>query len=127
MQVQDATARASAASDSSAITGSNPGLPRQLAGRIALAYLGFGLLWIFATDWLLYLLGIDPASAPIVQTAKGWLFVIGTAVLIYLLLTTLQKRNEAVLAALIESRNEISRINAALEQRVTERNYRYQT
>jgi signal transduction histidine kinase len=102
-------------------------LPRQLAGRIALAYLGFGLLWIFVTDRMLQWIGIDPATAPIVQTSKGWLFVIGTAILFYLLLTTMQRRNEAVLAALLESRNEIGRINAALEQRVTERTRQLET
>jgi signal transduction histidine kinase len=126
MQAQQATSHVDATVESPSAS-ATPDLPRQLAGRIALAYLGFGLLWVFATDWLLHLAGIDPTRVPIVQTSKIWLFVIGTAVLIYLLLTALQKRNEAVLAALIESRNEISRINAALEQRVTERTRQLET
>jgi len=126
MRTQDSTSDADAAMEP-APDRSNSNLPRQLAGRIALAYLGFGLLWIFFTDRILQWLGIDPQRAPIVQMSKGWLFVIGTAALIYILLTALQRRNEAVLAALLESRNEIARINAALEQRVTERTRQLET
>ena len=49
------------------------------------------------------------------------MFVVGSAGLVFVLLTAVQRRKYAVLAALLESRNEISRINAELEQRVIER------
>jgi len=96
-------------------------LPRRLVGRIALGYLAFGMVWIFISDRLLPWFGIDAQTTLAWQTAKGWLFVIGSALLVYVLLLSLQRRNVTVLAALLESRHEVTRINAALEQRVTER------
>ena len=96
-------------------------LPRRLVGRIALGYLAFGVLWIFISDRLLPWMGIDAQATLAWQTAKGWLFVIGSALLVYVLLSSLQRRNVTVLAALLESRNEVTRINADLERRVTER------
>jgi light-regulated signal transduction histidine kinase (bacteriophytochrome) len=100
-----------------------PALPSSWPLRVALAYLVFGILWIFFSDRAQFWLGIDVASALRFQTAKGWLFVMGSAVLIFVLLSVVQRRNQAVLAALLESRNEVSRINAELEQRVIERTH----
>jgi light-regulated signal transduction histidine kinase (bacteriophytochrome) len=55
------------------------------------------------------------------QTSKGWLFVLGSAGLLYALLRHREHRNDAVLAALLESQRQVQRMNADLEQRVTER------
>lgn len=98
-----------------------PALSRHWPMRVALAYLAFGVLWIFITDRAQLWLGFEPTHALQFQTLKGWFFVIGSATLVFVLLTAVQRRNQAVLAALLESRNEISRINAELERRVTER------
>jgi light-regulated signal transduction histidine kinase (bacteriophytochrome) len=89
--------------------------------RVALAYFTFGMLWIFATDRLLQRFHLDAAHVLQFQTSKGWLFVIGSSLLIFFLLRAIQRRKQAVLAALVDSRNEIVRINAELEQRVVER------
>lgn len=98
-----------------------PALSRHWPLRVALAYLAFGILWIFITDRAQDWLGLGTTDALHFQTLKGWLFVIGSSALVFVLLTIVQRRNRAVMAALLESRNEISRINAELEQRVIER------
>ena len=88
---------------------------------IALIYLAFGALWIFFTDRLLIWLQIPPDRVLQLQTSKGWLFVLGSAVLLFVLLRRYQRRGEAAMAALVESQNEVRRMNAELEQRVAER------
>jgi signal transduction histidine kinase len=88
---------------------------------IALIYVAFGAVWIFFSDRLLVWMNLDPALILVLQTAKGWLFVAGSALLLYLLLRRYERRGSDAMAALIESRNQVRRANAELEQRVTER------
>lgn len=51
--------------------------------RIAAIYLFFSVLWIYFSDRLLMSLLDDPARLTFWQTQKGWLFVIGSALLIF--------------------------------------------
>jgi light-regulated signal transduction histidine kinase (bacteriophytochrome) len=88
---------------------------------IALIYLAFGAVWIFFTDRLLVWLQLDPAVILRLQTAKGWLFVIGSAILVYVLLRRYERRGGDAMAALIRSRNEVRQANADLERHVAER------
>ena len=88
---------------------------------IALIYVAFGVLWIFFTDRLLVWLHLSPELILRLQTAKGWLFVIGSAILLYVVLRRYQRRGGDAMAALIKSRNEVRSANADLERRVTER------
>ncbi|HKU15013.1 MAG TPA: ATP-binding protein [Steroidobacteraceae bacterium] len=88
---------------------------------IALIYLSVGAVWIFFSDRLLVWLRLDPAVVLWLQTAKGWLFVIGSAVLLFVAARRYERRGRDALAALIESRNEVRRANADLERRVAER------
>lgn len=88
---------------------------------IALIYLAFGAVWIFFTDRLLVWLHLDAGLILRMQTAKGWLFVIGSAVLLYVLLRRYERRGGDAMAALINSRNEVRKANADLERRVAER------
>lgn len=88
---------------------------------IALIYLAFGAVWIFFTDRLLVWLHLDAGLILRMQTAKGWLFVIGSAVLLYVLLRRYERRGGDAVAALINSRNEVRKANADLERRVAER------
>lgn len=92
-----------------------------MARTIALIYLAFGAVWIFFTDRLLVWLRLDPQLIQRLQTAKGLLFVIGSAVLLYVVLRRYERRGGDAMAALIESRNQTRRANAELERRVTER------
>jgi light-regulated signal transduction histidine kinase (bacteriophytochrome) len=88
---------------------------------IALIYVAFGVVWIFFSDRLLVWLHLDPQLMVRVQTAKGWLFVVGSAVVLYVAARRYERRGRDAVAALIESRNEVKRVNADLERRVAER------
>jgi light-regulated signal transduction histidine kinase (bacteriophytochrome) len=89
--------------------------------RVALVYLLFGTLWIFVTDRILDWLRLEPAQALELQTGKGWLFVFGSALLLYLLLRRYQARNERAIQAQLQARDEVRRVNEELEQRVIDR------
>lgn len=88
---------------------------------VALIYLAFGALWIFFTDRLLVWMNFDPQRVLELQTFKGWLFVLGSGVLVYLLLKRYERNGERATQAMLESQNEVRRVNAELEQRVTAR------
>ena len=88
---------------------------------IALIYVVFGAIWIFFTDRLLVWLHLSPELILRLQTAKGWLFVIGSAILLYVVLRSYERRGGDAMAALIKSRNEVRCANAELENRVLER------
>jgi len=68
--------------------------------RVALLYALFGGLWILFSDRLLMALVSDPELLTRIQTYKGWGFVAGSALLIYLLLRNdpyLRRQAEAAL------------------------------
>ena len=88
---------------------------------IALIYVAVGAVWIFFTDRLLVWLHLSPELILRLQTAKGWLFVIGSAILLYVVLRSYERRGGDAMAALIKSRNEVRCANAELENRVLER------
>jgi light-regulated signal transduction histidine kinase (bacteriophytochrome) len=88
---------------------------------ITLIYLVFGVIWIFFTDRLLVWLHLDPGLILRLQTFKGWLFIAGSALLLYVLLRRQQRRDDAALEALRASQDEVRRANSGLEQRVAER------
>lgn len=92
-----------------------------MARTIALIYLAFGAVWIFFTDRLLVWLHLDPHLILQLQTAKGLLFVVGSAVLLYVVLRRYDRRGRDAMAALIESRNQTRQANADLERRVADR------
>ncbi|NJB69322.1 PAS domain S-box-containing protein [Desulfobaculum xiamenense] len=48
-----------------------------------LVYAVFGFAWILFSDWALEMLVPDPRIALVIQTWKGWLFVLVTALLLY--------------------------------------------
>jgi light-regulated signal transduction histidine kinase (bacteriophytochrome) len=89
--------------------------------KIALIYLAVGAVWILFTDRLLFWLHLDPQLILKVQSTKGLLFVVGSAVLLYVVLRRYERRGRDALAALVESRNEVRRANADLERHVAER------
>ncbi len=95
---------------------------RQFTVRwIAIAYFAFGALWIFLTDSALVWLQVPPERAARLQTSKGWFFVLVSSALLYVLLSLLQRRNDAAIQALAESEAEIRRMNADLERSVAQR------
>ena len=60
--------------------------PSLVAGRIALVYLFFSLIWIYLGDRLLVSLVTDPVRLTVWQTWKGSLFVVLSALIIGLLI-----------------------------------------
>lgn len=77
------------------------------ARSITLTYALLAAGWVFFTDTLLGLVIRDPTIITRLQTAKGWLFVIVSALAVYLLL-----RRE--LAARDRAERELQRVNRAL-------------
>lgn len=53
--------------------------------RIAGVYLAFGVTWIVVSGWVVGLVAENPATMLYLETAKGWIFVALSAVLIFLL------------------------------------------
>lgn len=58
--------------------------------RITFLYFAFGFTWIFFTDKLLHLLAPDLEAN--LQTYKGWFYILGTTLLLFLLLKASQKK-----------------------------------
>lgn len=50
---------------------------------VALAYALFGIVWIFTTDQLIFVFVEDPTLRSQMQTAKGWVFVAISTLVIY--------------------------------------------
>jgi len=88
---------------------------------VVLIYLAISALWMLVTDRLLVWLNLDARLTARLQTLKGWLFVLGTAALAYVLLKRYERSRQAGTLALIESQNQVRRMNAELEQRVAAR------
>lgn len=88
---------------------------------IALIYLACSATWIFFTDRWLAWLNLPPSTTQALHTSKGWLAVLGSAILLYVLLNRYKKRNDAAVAALLESQCEVQQMNVELEKRVAER------
>ncbi len=86
---------------------------------ISSVYFTFGFLWILISDEALKLFAASPESYQRLQTAKGWIYVVITTVLIYLLLhayanmkeRALQElnRQKEVLHDVLEEKNELIR------------------
>lgn len=88
---------------------------------IALIYLAAGAIWVFLTDRWLNWLGLEPRTMQLLQTSKGWLAILGSAILLYILLRRHKRRDDAAVSALLESQREVQQMNAELEKRVAER------
>lgn len=81
-------------------------IPRSPKG-IAAAYGLFSALWVVASDWIVHLLVDDPTLVTGIQTIKGWLFIVGSALLLYVLVShsrrDLERANERLDRALTQS------------------------
>jgi len=89
----------------------------QEAWRIASLYAVFSLLWIYGSDQILLIITRDPDRLGTYQTAKGWIFVLTTAVLINFLVRHAMSRaraaqekakeNQALLEGVVEGTNDV--------------------
>jgi len=94
-----------------------PHMPR----TITLIYLVVGAVWIFCSDRVLGRMHLSGAQQLDMQTYKGWLFVLGSGLMIYTLLKLYERRASAATSELLESQQQVQRMNTELEQRVEER------
>lgn len=53
--------------------------------RVTAWYLAFGVVWIFVSDQLIEQVAMGTAVLTAMQTIKGWLFILLSAVLVYVL------------------------------------------
>jgi light-regulated signal transduction histidine kinase (bacteriophytochrome) len=58
--------------------------------RITFLYFAFGFTWIFVSDRILHL--ISPGAELALQTYKGWIYIFGTTLMLFLLLKASQKK-----------------------------------
>jgi hypothetical protein len=82
--------------------------------KVVALYVIFSVFWIFVSDELLAAFIQDPRTALWVSIAKGWLFILVTTTLLYLLVSHF-------FGALAARDQEIFALNAGLEQRMAER------
>lgn len=99
------------------LTGHRPAHPscgRHYLTRVIALYVVFSVFWIFVSDEMLATFIRDPQTALRVSIAKGWLFILVTTSLLYLLISrffrALDGRDRDILA-----------LNAGLERRVMDR------
>jgi len=86
----------------------HPGKTRFTPLRIALTYAALAGLWILLSDKLLIMLASSPAQALFMQTYKGWVFVAGTAALLYWMVRRGFKLQEQTLAQEHRLRRQLS-------------------
>ncbi|MFA6288556.1 MAG: hypothetical protein WC661_14325 [Opitutaceae bacterium] len=53
--------------------------------RVTLVYALFGVLWIFLSDRLVVILGNNLEGVTLLQTVKGWVFVVLSSLLLFVL------------------------------------------
>jgi PAS domain S-box-containing protein len=70
-------------------------------------YMLFGFAWILLTDRLVFIFVKNPQTSLTLEIIKGWLFVILTSILLYVLLQTQLTRQEHDLIALEKARREL--------------------
>lgn len=83
--------------------------------KICLIYLVIGFLWIYFSDKIVCEIVKDKDMLLIINMSKGWLHVIVSTIIIYLLITTLLKKVYLTENKLNESYKELSTANEELE------------
>ncbi len=69
---------------------------RSLAGRVAVIYIIIGGLWILLSDQIVALLIKDPTGLTIIQTYKGWFFILITGLILFYYLS---RQNNKIIAS----------------------------
>ncbi|MCT4607299.1 MAG: EAL domain-containing protein [Marinisporobacter sp.] len=101
--------------------------PKSIAMKIATIYLLVGCLWITFSDRFVHIVVKDASSVTLIQTFKGWFYVIATSIMLYMIIYRVMKEKEWKEKKLLESYEQIEftyeELIAAeedLEQQVTE-------
>jgi len=71
-------------------------MSRSLGGifRIVLAYVVFSAIWIYFSDQLVNYLQVEYNLSPMIETYKGWIFILFSGLLLFLLLNNELKEQE---------------------------------
>ncbi|MDT8410439.1 MAG: GGDEF domain-containing protein [Wenzhouxiangellaceae bacterium] len=88
-----------------------PAGTRWIALAVATSYGFLGALWIGFSDQFVAQLDLDEAQFTRVQQYKGWVYVLLTSVLLYLLLRYMLRHLDRSINALNRSRNQLDSIN----------------
>ena len=83
--------------------------------KICLIYLITGFIWIFFSDRIINKLSNDSSMLLMISTYKGWLYVIVTSTILYLLINSFLKKVDVTEKKLNESYEELSAVNEELE------------
>ncbi len=83
--------------------------------KIALIYFIFGFLWIIFSDRILAACVSNAETMMVIQTYKGWFYVLATAVLVYGLVARLEERLCQILSQLKRQKKELQSKNKELE------------
>lgn len=89
---------------------SEPFNRRHVALRVTLIYAVFGIVWILFSDWLVRLMALDTDMLHSLQNIKGTLYVLLSAVLIYLLIRHENRHTQQAARALLVERERLSGI-----------------
>lgn len=89
---------------------SEPFSRRHVALRVTLIYGVFGIAWILFSDWLVRLVALDADMLHNLQNIKGTLYVLLSAVLIYLLIRHENRHTQQAARALLAERERLSGI-----------------
>lgn len=83
--------------------------------RITLIYFIVGFLWVYFSSLIANEFAYDTKILLIIDTYKGWVYVVVTSVLLYLLISELIKKVELSEKKLSQSYEELSSVNEELE------------
>ena len=97
------------------VTCNNEPESNQISLRIALTYMLIGALWILLSDKLLGLLVADNAAITRISMIKGWLYVLVSGILIFVLISSSLKRLKVAEGKLYDSCQNLSEANMELE------------
>jgi HD-GYP domain-containing protein (c-di-GMP phosphodiesterase class II) len=87
-----------------------PGVTISPQMRTACAYVALSALWIWFSDLALEMLVRDPHRLTRLQSIKGWVFVLGTGVLLYVMMGHAVRRLAAANRMLLEGNEQTLRV-----------------
>ncbi|MBP7071885.1 MAG: bifunctional diguanylate cyclase/phosphodiesterase [Clostridia bacterium] len=97
------------------VTCNNEPESNQISLRIALTYMLVGTLWILLSDKILGLLVADNAAITRISMIKGWVYVLVSGILIFILVSSSLKRVKFVEERFYDSCQNLSEANMELE------------
>lgn len=95
--------------------------------KITLIYTFFGGVWILLSDSILHAIFLDVVLVNKLSILKGWIYVVLTASLIYMLISSMVKRLNNQGKKLVESYEELTGTYGKLEKSQKELNIQYRT